>query len=511
MLTRQRLVLNSFSGAMQMVVSMGLMLIAIPLFIHLKGSESYGLFSLVAVIGSLNSFTGLGLNSSLVRFLSAQGRCSESNYDIVVSSTILIAVLIPVTVAGVIFDGFVLQQILGVPPRLYDDARWLYIFFIISNSLLVLGQVPCAILDAGQRIYLTNLLQAAYNVVYWAGICTVLLLGVGLSGVGGAILLATLLWLIASVLWARRGWGSLSCTGLASNARRIMRKHLSFGLQIQSASVISFFYEPVTKILLSRYIGLTEVGFFDVALKIRGQVWGLINRLLYPFFPLISGIQERDRVRFIINDLEQKLMYAVIPMGVLTFFLAHPFLSAWLGSNVELISTTLKWVLVAHLLGVTVVPNYQYLMAKGHGLSMILMQLSNVVVNGLVFFITYSFLGYYAAVLANVAAILTSFTYSLYLQKRYLESLPLDSPVQAIKMLGVLAVNVMTLYLLSTLIGPTLWRLVAFPSAVLVASVLAYRYLSVFTIADISRYAGDGTVAQKWGKKLLSRKSEGLG
>jgi len=40
------------------------------------------------------------------------------------------------------------------------------------------------------------------------------------------------------------------------------------------SEMVAFFIEPLTKILISHFIGIREVGFFDIALKVKAQFQG---------------------------------------------------------------------------------------------------------------------------------------------------------------------------------------------------------------------------------------------
>ena len=168
---------SSLSGVAQFVISTGLVFVTIPTFVRLLGTEAYGVFSLVALVGSVNIFANLGLNSSLIRFLAQQGKTKESDYDIVVNLLILLAILCPLTVCGIIFREGILLHVLNVPPRLVNAAEWLFISMLIGNVFLLLGQTFTAILDSLQKIYLTNLYQMINNIVYWGLILLVLSLG----------------------------------------------------------------------------------------------------------------------------------------------------------------------------------------------------------------------------------------------------------------------------------------------------------------------------------------------
>ena len=83
---------------------------------------------------------------------------------------------------------------------------------------------------------------------------------------------------------------------------------------------MGFCYEPLTKILISRYIGLTEVGFFDISLKVKALFWSVPERLLYPILPLLAQIKQKEETRMVVHDVSQKLFLFVVPVGVSMVF-----------------------------------------------------------------------------------------------------------------------------------------------------------------------------------------------
>ena len=109
------LVKNSLFGVGQAIINLLLVFIAIPIFIKMLGSESYGVFALVMVIGNLNTFTNLGLTSALIKYIAEQGKNEESNTDIIVNLVLMIAVILPLTIIVIYFNKFILLDILKVP------------------------------------------------------------------------------------------------------------------------------------------------------------------------------------------------------------------------------------------------------------------------------------------------------------------------------------------------------------------------------------------------------------
>jgi O-antigen/teichoic acid export membrane protein len=492
------LVKNSVFGLGQAVINLLLVFFVVPVFMRMLGSESYGVFALVMVIGNLNTFTNLGLTSALVKFIAEQGRSEESNADIVVNLVLMTAVSLPLTLIAIYFDKFVLLDILNVPENLLGEAKWLYFWVLWANFILLAGQVFKSILDALQHIYITSFQQLIYNLVYWGLILTALLLGYNLSAIGLAIFIAAAIWLIITITSSLKEWGKISFTGLNRYFKNAVRKQLNYGVKIYAGGVINFCYEPLSKILISHFIGVTEVGFYDIALRLRSQLWGFIAKIFYPLFPFISEQKNIAIVRKYVHDLEQKTFIVVVPIIAIVILLMHPFIGIWLGKHADIISLTAIVIISFHLIGSTVIPNYQFLMAKDLAQKTIYLQLSNVVMNAIVFLFSVHYLGYYALILGNVAAIMSSFMLSLYYQKKYLNSLIFDSISQVVKLAALLLILVLTGYFVEMLLGGNnILMLMIVPIILVPATILLYKLLGIVRLDDIHRYFGNGNRISK--------------
>jgi len=495
---RAELTKNSLSGVAQFLISTVLVFITIPAFVRILGPEAYGVFSLVSLAGSVNIFANLGLNASLVRCLSQQGKTVESDHDIILNLVLSVGVLIPVTVFAVVFRDAILLHVLSVPVQFFHDAEWLFLLLLLSNVFVVAGQAFTGILDSLQKIYLTNLIQAANNILYWAFILGVLLLGYSLASVGVAILASTLVWFSMVAVTAYRAWGGLSLQGLRLNALRAAKKQLRYGVQIYAGGLVGFFYEPFTKILVSRFFGVNEVGVFDIGLRARNLIMGFAGKLVYPLFPILSRLDDTSKVRSLVHDVEQKTFLVVMPIVAILVITIKPITTVFFYTNVDAISITVASIVSAYLLfSFTVIPIYQFLIARGYASRTIVIQAINVLFNAVAFFVCLPFFGYFATVIANAIAILASWILSLYYQKRYVDSLIFDSVNQVVAMTSSFLIAFVFGYSISAILPSTLWKLVVIPVQVILCTALLYRSFSLLTADDIFRYLGNRTLLSR--------------
>jgi O-antigen/teichoic acid export membrane protein len=503
---RKTLYKNSLSGIIQLLISSLLTFIAIPIFIRYLGIELYGLFSVISIIGNLNIFINLGLNTTLIKYVSEQGKNNESNLDIIITLILTSIGLVPATIITMFFNRFILLNILNVPLDYFDIAKSLYLYLLISNLFMFLGQTFASVIDSQQRIVVTNILQLIYNLMYWGLMLLALITGHTLNIIGFVIFLSSVIWFILIVISFFKIWGRFKFENFKANFLRVSKKQIKYGFQIYTSGLVSFFYEPLTKILISNFLGIKEVGFFDIALKVRNQFQSVIGKIYYPLFPYLAKTVDFNKLRMIVHDLEQKAFFILPSFLVSIIFCSSSFVNIWIGKDSELISFGVIIVLCSFIVGsFTVIPFYQYLLTKKPYVTIIL-QAINVVVNALTFLLTYRYLGFYSIFLAYAVAILFSFSISLFYQYKIFNSLIFDSIAQLLKIIFEFIICFISGYVCTLFFNDNLLELIFIPITVTLISILSIRYLNLFKKEDMKRYLGERTSFYNIGLKIFIRK-----
>lgn len=189
-----------------------------------------------------------------------------------------------------------------------------------ANAILLIGQTFIAVFNGMQRIYLSNMIQLIYSCVYWGGIIIVVSMGYQLETIGLVILFAASLWMATNIYCFFRYWKGIQIQKCRNNLRSNAQKQIKYGAKIYASGVVAFFNEPLFKILISNYFGVNAVAYFEIALKIRGQVSGLFNKLMQPLFPYISQLTETKLIANLIKDMTIKIFWLVLPFCCILFY-----------------------------------------------------------------------------------------------------------------------------------------------------------------------------------------------
>ena len=323
MVKKKTLVNNSISGVALLVVTALLTFVCIPIFINKLGTELYGVFALVTVIGNLNIFTNIGLDVALTKFIAEQGQGEESNKDIITSLLLSSSLVILVSSLAYCFRFFLLRSVLQIPGIYITQAEGLMNLLLIANGILLIGQTFTSMLHALQRIYLSNLLQLIYSSIYWIGTIIVVSLGYKLPTVGVVMLIAAILWLLLSICYSTLYWGSLKVDYSGRDLKRHAHKQIVFGLKVYTSGIISFFNEPLFKIIISHFFGMSVVAYYEIAIKVKNQINGLFHKMTIPLYPYLSQLTDKEFMATLIKDLTKKIFLLTLPVCLMLLFTCH--------------------------------------------------------------------------------------------------------------------------------------------------------------------------------------------
>jgi O-antigen/teichoic acid export membrane protein len=483
--------INSFSGAAQIVLNAGLLLVVVRIIIGSLGLEAYGVYALVTAIGSLGIFAGFGFNTSLIKYLAEQRERRESSYDIVAGFIVIGGASCIVAALSLLFNDFVLIRLLNISRDLVTPSvRFFYFACVGANLFQLIGQVPGAVLDSQQKVYVTNGIQLGVGVVSKCLMIVSLLLAPSLAWLGSILLGASFVALCVLVVSARRTWGAFSAPAWRTRFIPVARKHFAYSRTIYATTIVGYFYESVTKVLISHFAGLTEVGYFDLALRVRNPLWAVLDRMAYPVLPKLASKTDLFDLRTLVEEAEQKLAILIIPITTAVIFLSGPIVVVWLGGSIPQVVAGIICVVGSYMLAGIFVPLYQFLLVQGHPQKTLLLQSLNlgVTVVGIAVFVP--MFGYFGAVGSYSLAVVASTVGCAWYQHKLLGSLPFFSKRFRGKILklalGLCAVNGAGLF-----VGGTGWfRLGVLFGVNIISTVILFRALHIITVDDVERYFG---------------------
>ncbi|MDO5572196.1 MAG: oligosaccharide flippase family protein [Bacteroidales bacterium] len=492
---RKLIINNSFSGVAQKIMTMLLVFLSIPIFISHLGVENYGLFTIVSVIGNLNVFAGFGLNTALIVSLTSSSDKEKSSVDIVTSLLMMIVLSSLIALLLFIFKIPILHLLLNLTESQLNEASVLFNYLLVSNILLFAGQAFSAALDSCQKIYFTNLIQFIYNVIYWLGLIIVVCFKGSLPEIGMMSLFASVVWFVIGYIITKNVFGRIYFSKDIKSYFESAQRQFKYGFSIYISTLTGFVFEPLSKLLLSKFFGLGAVSLFEIALKIRSNINELLIKFLYPLVPYIASSEETESLFIKLKDLSRKIEYFSFQLSAFLVFLLPPLLSFWIPKEMFLefppetiylftVSLTVSLLLFSP----GVYPIYVYLSTKNKASKTINIQMISVVVNLLLFFALYKYVGSETIVISNSAGYFFSFILCIWYQKKYWN----DSITNVLKYMLYLTLSVFPILIvgsaINVLVGNLILRIIIIAFLLPIISIFISKRMGLMSANDINRY-----------------------
>ncbi len=328
---------NTLAGYLGRAVYVAGWMVLAPWMLQVLGPERFGLWSLVTVVSGLYLTFDFGLQSALIRYVAEFRAVNDSVRlrAVIGMAAALYAGLSAVWVLVLVLGREPLLGFFRVSAALHDEAAWALASAGVAYSAINLSMFVAALYSGIHRMDLWSLWSVLATLLQLAAVVAVLAVGGGVVGVvlanGAALLLSGIVGLVylrrlapdlrlSLPPWPAGLWGRLARYSLA--------------LQVINLGLLVLF--QLEKLLYGRYLGLTEVGEWELAYRLAFGAWSLPALLLPPLLSAIAHLSaagERERLRRLTERASRVLLVVAFPLAAGLVALAPAAIAAWLGEG----------------------------------------------------------------------------------------------------------------------------------------------------------------------------------
>ncbi|HEY6947169.1 MAG TPA: oligosaccharide flippase family protein [Candidatus Acidoferrum sp.] len=325
------------------MIFLGNTLVLVPVLLRGLGKEQFALLALVTPFlrCGFNGVFDLGIATGIVRYISRSFAADDSaRVNEYVSSGIVLYVLLGTLLAGsyYAFAPFLLHALTRGNGALYVPAQVMMSRFVWVYALSCLSNPFFAVLMGVQKVEVTHWVGTISLILELCGVLALLPGGLTLPrlmwvyGVNGLATLAVCMFL------AGRYFPPLKLSLEGIRKQRI-REILRYGTQF-SATVMATILSPVVdKVILARYVGLTEVALYEVAARLVELLRRATQLLLLPLMPM-AGTRgnldsESETERLYSRAFEANLLVSC-GLYLIPAALAFGIFRVWLGQGSRL-------------------------------------------------------------------------------------------------------------------------------------------------------------------------------
>lgn len=417
---------NSAFGVLQTLFSIGLVFFSIPLLIKMHGISRYGVYSVIAMFGNLTSLLNLGLNTALLKFLSATDSRERKNEQVNTCMIILLAITVLLTVVIVLLKGVILDHAIKDAGMNRADVLMPFYMFLLANLFTMAGQPFIALVQSHNDFFKTSIFQWIYSTINGVGLIVFSLLHVPFRYIAIPALLASLFWLL--IIAGNCIWKYRFIPGIMSfkSFRYYARQQLGYSIKVYGNSIVNFLNEPLLRIVVANFLGTVAVGRLDLVLRIKGQLVSVIVKLFEPLTLPIAASKSTREIARIVHYFEQIALLVFIPCCLLMYYTANPLLRLWMpGIDADLMAG-IKITAILAVCSMAMLPNYYYLLFHDHVGDSFKIQLLNTLAALATFFAIRNVFPFNAPIICVCASIMAGFAANVYFQWKHLESIIFD-------------------------------------------------------------------------------------
>lgn len=331
---RQQAVSGLKWTAISQASRLGARFLAVVILARLLPPSDFGLVAMAVVVtGFANLFSDFGTATAIIQKPDPSPRLLYSVFWLNVALGVGLAALLGFF-APLIAYGF-------AEPRL-KEVLWV---MLLTFPIVSLGAVHQALLEKASLFRPLAIIEATaafFGLVAaigaaWAG-----------WGVFSLILQTLLAAFITTVgLWIVSRWRPDFCWDI-----REIRSVMSFSGNLVGFNVFNYFTRNVDNLLIGRFLGATELGYYSMAYQL--MLWPLQNiasvvgRALFPVFSRLQADQGRLAGAYIQATAAITLLTAPLMFGF--FVLREPFVMVGLGEHWRPVVNVLAWLVPVGLL-----------------------------------------------------------------------------------------------------------------------------------------------------------------
>lgn len=331
MIRSSRLIGNAAVSVVQTVISGVVLFLLYRYLLDHLGSAQLGLWSVILASTSVARLSDLGLTGSVVKFVSRYRALKNDEQASAVVQTAAISIALVMT--GLVLAIYPLLDVvlkLVVPAADMPQAASLLPWAVLSLWLGSVGGVFQSGLDGCHRMALRNILMIVANLLYFGAALWLVphygLLGLAFGQIAQAVLLMLLSWIAL-----RRELSFLPLVPVYWS-KKVFREIFGYAVNFQINSIAVLLFDPLTKLLMSKYGGLSSAAYYEMASQLVVKLRALLISANQALVPEVAELHETS---------PHKLQALYLKTYRLVFFLSAPFYAAIL---VALPAISMLWI-----------------------------------------------------------------------------------------------------------------------------------------------------------------------
>jgi len=356
---------NMFSGALTSGANAVFPIVTYPIYLNYLGTDKYGFWVTISVILAFGQLGELGISTAIIKYVAGEyGKrnfkaiteyISTSFYILMLTSLIFICILA--------FFSLQIAEFLKIKDIfIYEGGNLIFFVGVLSAFSFFVNVMRGAVAGIG-RLDICNYVSIFSKIVQIILVVGLLMNGYGVWSLYFGFLLNFFLSLVLYVFVLKYIYHIKVFKPAAFKIQKL-KELFKFGGTLITGNIACMLVMPFNKVIIAKFIGLSEVTYYEIAIKISGAIRDLYVKTLEPILPKISEVYGKatESLKSVFNIRKKSIRFIVLsasPLFLLIFIFTNPILRIWLGNNFDIeIAIALRILLIGRFINLLVVPDF---------------------------------------------------------------------------------------------------------------------------------------------------------
>jgi len=418
--TSQKYTRNAIFNVIGFLITVPIILITTRYILGMIGEERFGIWALASVVTSFVQLSNLGIGTALVKFVSESWtNVDTKSLNKTINTVFFTFIFTAGTVATALMlsKGFLVNRLLKIPLEFQSEATFVITGVIIIFFFNLIFSVYNSVLLGIQRMDITNGIVVFSRILWAFGIFFFLSKNFGLRGLiinNGIVSFFTI---CANIFWVKRIIKKIAINPFLFSFKEFKRI-IKYSVNVFIATLTGMAQNPLNKVILSNFVSLPSVTFYEIGLRTQKIVRQVFHVGLSPLLPAsseLNSLNNYSQIEKLYLRTSRMLLLTALPVFLFVIVMALPLTRVWLGEGYEMGGRAIQLLLLGHFFSLLITPQYIILLGIGKPQLSALIVITAGGLNALISILLAIRIGYYGVLIGISSSLIFSSILAVFL------------------------------------------------------------------------------------------------
>jgi O-antigen/teichoic acid export membrane protein len=365
----KKIIRNTIYNSIGRIWLMLVILLLTPYILHKLGVQVFAVWSLVFVVANYLGVLDFGIRTSFAKYIAEyHTKGDQGSINAVINCGIIFYLAFSLFIIGLaVILRSPITSLLQIPSSIHEESMFAILGMVLILSFNNTFSIFEAVLVGLQRMDVQNKIMIFASVFNVVGTFFFLEKGLGIRGLVINYGIVSLVIIVLNIYFSYRLLPHIRI-GLSRVNKVIFRKLFNYGIKMQICNFAAIIYTQADKVILSHFLGLSFVTFYELGQKAANAIRTLPLLLLSALVPAVSELEasnDKEKLRELYERGSKYISLLVFPLIFLSIIVASDLINLWVGDKFSLAVLSFQILIIGY--GINVLTGMGTSMVRGIG------------------------------------------------------------------------------------------------------------------------------------------------